>query len=66
MTTVRDEYKECIIQHIESGEGIESIDEKYNTLLTQNERNNIIWHVINLYVPNISMPQPKKRCGCGK
>ena len=66
MKTIRDEYKEYVIQHIENDLDLESVNERYSSLLTEEERNNIIWHVIRLYMPENELPQTKRTCSCGK
>jgi hypothetical protein len=66
MTTVRDEYKEFVIQHIENDLDLESVNKRYSSLLTEDERNNIIWHVIRLYMPDTEIPPTKRSCSCGK
>ena len=62
---IKQDYKNCVIYHIEEGLDLDRINEKYKNILPEIERRNIVWHVISLYMPDVQKPQPRK-CGCGK
>jgi len=46
-------YKNYIIHHIENGLDVDDTNSGCAHLLTEEERRNIVWHVLSLYMPGI-------------